>query len=369
MKLVNNLTKFAFWGLVAFAPGGFLDSASLWAGETCEVPQKNPHKVQLDAYLAQVKELMPALMDVLHDLFLHTEYWKTQKLSPLSYFLSKDPTKWIHRKREWKKIDSNLAFLATQQEHNAAFLGIFSKILQEHSLNPDYSEEKITQVRDMLNQCLSHYPDMTKKGRVSSDESLEPDYIHLIKNYKKNAKKAVAHCSQPGHFQRNWLPYCLGTAAVLGTGLFVYKNKDNLAEWMQLTKTAVNTFWQDHIVKPFLDIKNKLFLVESKNMIIKDEEAVEASGKLVEELTRNLIAEDYPEISEEEKQAIIAQIRDKGNVGFCLNGGTKVFKKTLMPLEKVFPCSVIFPIHLIKLNQQAVILVLFLLLGNILLIK
>lgn len=65
----------------------------------------------IESFFEQIKSLCPHIVEILSELFNHYDYWKTQELTPFSYFLSKDPTKWIFRDREWKKLMFDCNFL------------------------------------------------------------------------------------------------------------------------------------------------------------------------------------------------------------------------------------------------------------------
>jgi hypothetical protein len=272
---------------------------------TKKIIKEYQHKVSFAKTVQQIQDFCPILIEVLHELFLHAEYWKTQQLTPFSYFLSKDPTKWIYRKQEWKKIDSCLEFLDKEQEHNAYYIGLFRQFLQ----SPLYSEQKFMDILQILESCLGHYPCVEAQKDLLQDLEKRVERNEcLIKNYKKNAQYAVAHCSKPNHFQRNWLTYFLGTSATVGLSYFLYKNKAHIQNWGQLTIDAVKKFWDDHVSSPILKALKSLFDQDGDPLTTK--EAVEARRN--EDLSINKkYFMTYLDYSPEKIEKVLNQVRAK----------------------------------------------------------
>lgn len=277
------------------------------------------HYKAYEKSIAQIKELISIIMKVMDELYMHENYWKTQKLTPLAYFLSKDPTKWVYRKQEWQKIDSSIAFLECEQEYHASYLAQFKIALTTYEDDPHYSESKLIQSIQVLEKFLSHYPHAMK---VYGDNEVSETYAqrvdrnaYLISYYLKNARRAVAHCSEPNHFQRNWLGYFIGTAALVGAGYFMYKNQSKLQSWADTGIEGLKKYYHEHVSSPIVDSLKTLFQRNRKPLMT--QEGVDASEESFLRQISTYLDLEHPDLSLEKRQEILDQAV-VGNLNFLL---------------------------------------------------
>lgn len=247
--------------------------------------------------IEQSQALTAIIIKVMRELYMHENYWKTQKLTPLAYFLSKDPTKWVYRKQEWQRIDSSIAFLESELQHHAYYLGLFKNIISEHETDSAYSEQKLIRLIELIEQFLSYYPHSTKVYRDNNQVETYTQRVdrnaYLISYYFKNARRAVAHCSEPNHFQRNWVSYFVGTTSLVAVGYFMYKNKSNLQSWAEKGIEGLKKYYYEHVSSPILNSLKSLFDRDREPFMVP--EGVKASGDSLERVVRLYITEEKPD--------------------------------------------------------------------------
>jgi hypothetical protein len=294
---------------------------------TKEILKEYQYKIAFERCVQQMQDLNLILSDVVHQLFIQLDYWKTQELTPLSYFLSRDPSKWFYRKQEWKRVDACKDFLTHELEHNAYYLGLFHQFLQ----NPHYSEQNLLNAVEILETCLNHYPRqeiMKKVIPISDIEQRVERNQNLIKEYKKNAKYALQDCNIPNHFQRNWLGYFVGTTFFAGLGYFVYSNKDNLRNWAHLTVDALKKFWEEHISSP---IANSLhILLRRDREPIMTKEGLKSSEESLSTQIRTYFENNYPEVTQNEVEAIIKDAKN-GNLDGIMKKWNELWQHIMDP--------------------------------------
>jgi len=316
--VVKRLTVFVLISLFIFQVQGS-DGASELGVPSAVDTHSVAHYKAYEKSIEQIKELMVIIMKVMNELYMHEDYWKTQKLTPLAYFLSKDPTKWVYRKQEWQKIDSSIAFLECEQAFHASHLAEFKAIIDAYGDDPHYSESKLIQTIEVLEKFLSHYPHAAK---VYGDGEISETYVqrvdrnaYLISYYLKNARRAVVHCSEPNHFQRNWLGYFLGTVALVGVGYFMYKNQSKLQSWAETGIEGLKKYYHEHVSSPIVDSLKTLFQRNRKPLMT--QEGVDASEESFIRQVSSYLDLEHPTLSPEKRKEIVDQAV-VGNLNFLL---------------------------------------------------
>lgn len=266
----------------------------------------NNYKVY-EKCIEQTKELMSIIMTVIHDLYMHENYWKTQKLTPLAYFLSKDPTKWVYRKQEWQKIDSSLAFLEREQEHHAYYLGLFKQQVDEYERDSSYSEKKLIYILELVETFLSYYPHSTTVYRDGvHPESYDQRVCrnaYLMSYYRKNSRRAVAHCSAPNHFQRNWVAYFFGSMAALGVSHFMYKNQSKLEFWALKGIEGLKKYYDEHVSSPIM--QSLKFLFQRDRKPLQTPAGVNSCQRATGRATASFFEKRHPELTKEQIEGIV----------------------------------------------------------------
>ncbi len=300
--------------LLVFLSINGTDSLLLLENEkTARIIKEYENKVVFNKVLDQMEQLCPILIEVLHQFLLNTHYWKKQQLMPFSYFLSKDPSKWIYRKKEWRKIDEYLQYLQQEQEHNAYYLALFKHYIQTATYSPELADAMI----DALESCLFRYTVISNKTAQSGVVEERLKRIELwIKNYKKNALYSCAHCSKPNHFQRNWIAYFLLVTSSLGMGYFIHQNKNNLKNWSDMAFDAVKKYYDEHISAPIVKSLKALLRRDRDPVITK--KGVQSCGNLLELQVRSYIETNNLPYSSEEIEGIIKEVKT-GNIEFIMN--------------------------------------------------
>lgn len=286
-------------------------------------------KISYHRCIEQTKEIMTVIPEVMRELYMHEDYWKTQKLTPLAYFLSKDPTKWVYRKQEWQKIDSSLAFLAREQEHHAYYLGSFKSLAGDFERDSSYSDKKFLMLLELIEQFLTHYPHVAKvytaEGSLETYEQRINRNAYLIGYYRKNARRAVAHCSEPNHFQRNWLSYFCGSAALLSFSYFIYKNQSKLQTWSEMGWNGLKKYYHEHVSSPI--VQSLKFLFNRDREPLQTPEGVKSSKRAVSRAAASFFEKRFPDLTEEQ----IKEIVDRASIG-DLDDTYIVWDKTMQEL-------------------------------------
>lgn len=330
---MNNLVKICI--IVGLFTSSYTCNGAKRVFGSPEASKEYNNKVNIERCIAQIQDFCPTIIDLLTELFSNIDYWKIQKLTPFSYFLSKDPVKWIFRKQEWQKIDMYIEFLEKEEKHNAYYLGQFRKILYEHTINPDYSEQKLLDIIYILEQCLEHYP-----CYVAMDKNLSLHEVYkrldntalLINKYKFNASYVIANYSKPNHFKRNWLYYFVGTSVAVGLSYFVYQKKNSLKDWAIIARDALKNFWDEHVSSP---IANSLeILLRSDRQPLKTKEGVEAKRIELDAATETCVRRLHPLLTDEEVQKIIQQV-EVDNTAFITQDCDEKIQKISHPDENV----------------------------------
>lgn len=271
------------------------------------------NKIVFTKILEQMEQLCPILIDTLQHFLLNSLYWKKQLLKPFSYFLSKPPTKWIYRKKEWRKIDEYLTYLQQEQDHNAYYLALFKAYIQTANYSPELVESMIAD----LEECLFRYSLVPDKNIEAISLEERVDRIDLfIKKYKNNALYACSHCSKPNHFQRNWIAYFLLVSGSLGMGYFINKNKNNLKNWADMAFDGVKKYYDEHISAPIVK-SLKAFLRRDRNPIM-TKKGVRACGNLLATQIRSYIETNELSYSSEQVEEIIKESQ-MGNIEFIMS--------------------------------------------------
>lgn len=331
MNVILSLRTIIFLIVITILPLCSADSLDKKLLPTKEVLKEYHYKVAFEQCVQQMKDLSIILIDILHELFIHNDYWKTQELTPVSYFLSRDPTKWVYRKQEWRRVDLCKDFLGKELEHNAYYLGLFRQFLQ----NPTYSEQNLFKALLILETCLNHYrcQELIKKNIPLDDVEQRVDCNQcLIREYKNNAKNTIESCSKPSHFQRNWLSYFVGISLASGLGYFMYKNKANLETWMELTVDAVKKFWEEHISSPIANSLQILLRRDRKPIMTK--EGLKSSEDSLATQIRTYFENNHPEINTNEIETIIEDAKN-GNMNGIMKDWNESFQDIFDPDTKV----------------------------------
>lgn len=307
---------------------GLLNS-SLFSQEQPMLTEASSYKdtASYSRCIEQTRKIMAVIPRVMHELYMHEDYWKTQKLTPLAYFLSKDPTKWVYRKQEWQKIDSSLAFLAQEKEYHAYYLGLFKNLVADFEKDSSYSDKKFITHLELIEQFLAHYPHAAKvyNDQLETFEQRVNRNEYLIDYYHKNARKAVAHCSEPNHFQRNWLSYFCGSVALLGFSYFIYKNQSKLQMWTEMGWKGLKKYYHEHVSSPV--VQSLKFLFNREREPLQTPEGVKSSKRAASRAAASFFEKRFPDLSQEQVKEIV----DRTSIG-DLDDTYIVWDKTIQEL-------------------------------------
>jgi hypothetical protein len=223
--------------------------------------------------------IIRTIADLLDSVQVTQEYYASIQDRPLAYFISKNPGHWIFGKKR--------SYIITEALKNL--------------------KELQTKLATDLGKVLKH---------KASDGTIEiPEELYDIELYKNEINQKLHALKQPSHISRNWLPYtALFTAGALSYW-YIKKNPAAIENITKQTSQNLDYFWNEHIKKPYYDIKDT-FLPNgpSTNDIIKTEKDAQRN------MVRSYLNDEYGKatflqhrvMSPKERDAIAFQAAEYG---------------------------------------------------------
>ncbi len=206
----------------------------------------------------QAQELRTDLLYIIHDLYDDIDYWKMQKLTNLSYFISKGPTGWFTEKSQQQELNEKIAFLKQSLELNAYYLGNIQYFLgKNYKEKPaEEIEENMRELLMLIQQCVSRETSLSSQANLNAEmqwaELLVSNKRNLI-TFKKRMQTAYYGYKKANHFRRNWLPYSIAAISALAVATYAYNNQEQIKQWHSNASTAFNNYCQTHIVDPIFN--------------------------------------------------------------------------------------------------------------------
>jgi len=199
----------------------------------------------------------------------HYKYWQEKKnLGRFAYrFMAKAPHKWFNEKNRTNELEEFCSGLETNKWELAQQWGYVARISYE--LRLELNLKAITArmntiavgIRRVLNPGVAPKP----AESLSTYAELLAQIIENIEDmdaYKTCFQQNIESLKMPGHFERNWLRYTIGTVLAVGAACAVYKNRAELVESAHQLADGVPNVFNNYIKAPF----NKLcgFFIDEK---------------------------------------------------------------------------------------------------------
>ncbi len=247
----------------------------------------------------QAQELRKDLLEILRELSENIDYWRMQKLTSLSYFISKGPTGWFSEKSQQQELNEKITFLKQALEQNAYYLGSIQYYLGQNyqEKSTEEIEKNMRELLLLIEQCVSYKP-LPPPHEIQPEQLPKTQWAELLISNKKNLitfKKRMLHAyfgyKKPNHFRRNWFAYSATTIGALALATYAYQNQEQIKQWYSSLNTALNNYWQTHMHDP---IVNSIETLTDKSAFIEkqpiDEQSVE-----IERQARNEAIRSYRE--------------------------------------------------------------------------
>lgn len=233
----------------------------------------------------QAQKLRSDLLAILHDLSQDLDYWKLQKLTTLSYFISKGPIGWFSGKTQQEELNEKINYLKKAIDFNAYYLGSIQGYLGKNykEMNSHEIEQSMKELLILIHQCVTNQlttNSFNQDPKSQCAELLLSNKENLLK-FKKRMQTAYYGYKKPNHFRRNWLAYSAATIGAVSLAVYAYNNQEQIKQWYATANTALNNYWQTHVVDPIVNSAD-ILTVEHDPLVT--EESVKLEEKILGEL-------------------------------------------------------------------------------------
>ena len=258
-------------------------------------------------------QLLQALAEIDHRI----AYWQYQKDHPWNYFVSKNPLKWFAGPAQEKEVVGNLELLETYQSELYTVLGNLAQ--RDADFARGYKDLFLADYKRSYEWIDTVLESLARIATVAQKISLNPFIARIkllqaqlesVSQFKNHLLSEIQETAIPSYVARNWLKSSMFLFA-LGYGY----NKLSL-EQLQQPFIAVGTGVKENVVDPIQILISDVFLggTDSQSNLLVSQSNLDVMYDSVKKFLDTLSTKPgwfggKPEITEERKQEILAEIQ------------------------------------------------------------
>jgi hypothetical protein len=216
--------------------------------------------------------VMNQLILVITKLFDLLEYWQRINNRPFLYYATHWPTKLFEQKTLSSIAQESIKNIKEGIYYYTFFLGNIYR--STHALASIQSEEefkaRLAKTALLINACMNHEPFEQTTGHMYSNQELHELLMHnheIAHHFETSALMRVEKHQKPGHFERNWLRYTVGSVAALGGLIYFKTHQQQIGIWAENTKNGVAKLFKDNLYDPIKNIIDVYFSKKQPNEI------------------------------------------------------------------------------------------------------
>lgn len=211
-------------------------------------------------------------------------YWKHQKYHPLSYFLTKDPTKWFVGKNQQEELDDHITYILGEYNLQAEHLGKL-----------DRAQQKLLSESDAIKKdvLLHELEDLIYEITQSACDTHNQIPTNL---YAKAQAQALNNHGLPSHFIRNWLEYSGLSLAGLGALYCWYRYGTAIQAWAAHTKKSAAVYLKEYLKEPLKKMRDIFYNKEPKKEFV-SQEMIKNNQEMLEQMIKSYYENKYYSLS------------------------------------------------------------------------